>query len=206
MRGSASLQASASAFSTSFIASSVVIGRELIQARPIDLQGHCRSPWWAHHRQKPGARERRDLHGVDRNTFRRHHHGDLIMRNSQCQLPLRIQASILRRCPAGCALLPGSRPPSPRYRACLTRPRNDPVTINSFGDYERIFGGLAADSPVSYAVRDFYLNGGSQAVIVRLFRPTEADRRGGRDRGDHAGAMQRPRPPNHRIQPAPLAQ
>jgi hypothetical protein len=45
---------------------------------------------------------------------------------------------------------------------------NDPVTINSFGDYERLFGGLSLDSPMSFAVRDFYLNGGSQAIIVRL--------------------------------------
>src|SRR5215471_18610967 len=44
-----------------------------------------------------------------------------------------------------------------------------PVTINSYGDYERIFGGLWSASPMSYAVRDFFLNGGSQAIIVRLF-------------------------------------
>ena len=47
-------------------------------------------------------------------------------------------------------------------------PVNDPITINNFGDYERIFGGLAAISPMSFAVRDFYLNGGGQAIIVRL--------------------------------------
>ena len=47
-------------------------------------------------------------------------------------------------------------------------PVNDPITINSFGDYERHFGGLSLDSTMSYAVRDFYLNGGSQAIIVRL--------------------------------------
>jgi hypothetical protein len=45
---------------------------------------------------------------------------------------------------------------------------NDPTTINSFGDYERYFGGLSLISPMSYAVRDFYLNGGSQAIIVRV--------------------------------------
>ena len=44
----------------------------------------------------------------------------------------------------------------------------DPITINSYGDYERIFGGLWVESSMSYAVRDFYLNGGSQAIIVRL--------------------------------------
>jgi len=47
-------------------------------------------------------------------------------------------------------------------------PVNEPTTINSFGDYERNFGGLSPQSTMSYAVRDFYLNGGSQAIIVRL--------------------------------------
>ncbi|MBA2646237.1 MAG: phage tail sheath family protein, partial [Pyrinomonadaceae bacterium] len=47
-------------------------------------------------------------------------------------------------------------------------PVNDPTFINSFGDYERRFGGLALDSTMSYAVRDFYLNGGSQALVVRV--------------------------------------
>jgi Bacteriophage tail sheath protein len=50
-------------------------------------------------------------------------------------------------------------------------PTNEPTTINSFGDFERRFGGLDVDYPMSYAVRDFYLNGGSQAIIVRLYVP-----------------------------------
>jgi phage tail sheath protein FI len=45
---------------------------------------------------------------------------------------------------------------------------DEAITINSFGDYERNFGGLSLLSPMSFAVRDFYLNGGSQAVIVRV--------------------------------------
>ena len=47
---------------------------------------------------------------------------------------------------------------------------NEPIIINSFGDFERQFGGLDVNYPVSYAVRDFYLNGGSQAIIVRLYK------------------------------------
>jgi phage tail sheath protein FI len=43
-----------------------------------------------------------------------------------------------------------------------------PVTINSFGDFERIFGGLWAPSRLGFAVRDFFINGGTQAIIVRL--------------------------------------
>lgn len=47
---------------------------------------------------------------------------------------------------------------------------NKAITINSFADYERTFGGLDLNSKMGFAVRDFYLNGGSQAVIVRLYR------------------------------------
>ena len=50
-----------------------------------------------------------------------------------------------------------------------------PVAISSFQDYEQIFGGLSAESPMSYAVRDFFLNGGSQAVIVRLVEKNGSD-------------------------------
>jgi len=46
---------------------------------------------------------------------------------------------------------------------------NHPITITSYGDFERIFGGLHPDYPMSYSVRDFFANGGSQAVIVRLY-------------------------------------
>ncbi len=45
----------------------------------------------------------------------------------------------------------------------------DPTTINSFGDFERAFGGLDPAYPLSYSVRDFFVNGGAQAVIVRLY-------------------------------------
>jgi phage tail sheath protein FI len=58
----------------------------------------------------------------------------------------------------------------------LRGPVNEPVTINSFGDFERVFGGLWVGGPMSYAVRDFYLNGGSQAIIVRLYKaPKDGD-------------------------------
>jgi Bacteriophage tail sheath protein len=47
-------------------------------------------------------------------------------------------------------------------------PVNRPVTLTSYADYERRFGGLAAHSPVSYAVQQFFHNGGSTAVVVRV--------------------------------------
>lgn len=56
----------------------------------------------------------------------------------------------------------------------LRGPTDQAVTINSYSDFERTFGGLWSGSTLGYAVRDFYLNGGSQAIIVRLFHPTFA--------------------------------
>jgi uncharacterized protein len=49
-------------------------------------------------------------------------------------------------------------------------PVGQPVAINSFADFERSFGGLDVDCPMSYAVSDFYQNGGSKAVIIRLYK------------------------------------
>jgi phage tail sheath protein FI len=45
---------------------------------------------------------------------------------------------------------------------------NRPTRILSLADYERAFGGLSPDSPVSYAVRHFYTNGGTEAYVVRV--------------------------------------
>ena len=55
-------------------------------------------------------------------------------------------------------------------------PTNVPVTITSYAEFERVFGGLFKPSTLGFAVRDFFLNGGSTAVIVRLYR---ADSGGG---------------------------
>jgi phage tail sheath protein FI len=51
-------------------------------------------------------------------------------------------------------------------------PINKPVRILSYSDFERRFGGLDAGSELSYAVRQFFLNGGSDAWIVRLAKNT----------------------------------
>jgi uncharacterized protein len=53
----------------------------------------------------------------------------------------------------------------------LRGPVDTPVVINSNADFQREFGGLWLDSTLGYAVSDFFLNGGSQAIVVRLFNP-----------------------------------
>jgi uncharacterized protein len=49
-------------------------------------------------------------------------------------------------------------------------PINHPLTVVSFADYVRQFGGLWQPSRLGFAVQDFFNNGGSVAVIVRLFK------------------------------------
>jgi hypothetical protein len=45
---------------------------------------------------------------------------------------------------------------------------NEPKRIQSFADFERIFGGLWVHSTMSYAVQHYFLNGGTDAIIVRI--------------------------------------
>ena len=47
--------------------------------------------------------------------------------------------------------------------------------IFSFADYERLFGGLASDSELSYAVQQFFANGGNEAYVVRTPRAGATD-------------------------------
>lgn len=46
-------------------------------------------------------------------------------------------------------------------------PVNEPVAVFSYADYEREFGGLWLNSSMSYAVQQYFLNGGGTALIVR---------------------------------------
>src|SRR5690348_16980467 len=54
-------------------------------------------------------------------------------------------------------------------------PANKAVSIGSFADFERSFGGLVRDSGLGYAVRQFYLNGGSDAIVVRVVHTGDDD-------------------------------
>ncbi|GAA2758348.1 phage tail sheath family protein [Actinopolymorpha rutila] len=47
-------------------------------------------------------------------------------------------------------------------------PVDEPVQVANWAEFERTFGGLWRGSGLGYAVRDFYLNGGSTALVVRL--------------------------------------
>jgi len=50
----------------------------------------------------------------------------------------------------------------------LRGPINDPVRVQSFGEFERRFGGLWRDSTLSYSLQQFFQNGGTDALVVRV--------------------------------------
>ena len=52
--------------------------------------------------------------------------------------------------------------------SALRGPMGMPGSVNSFADFERLYGGLWAQSTLGYAAQQFFVNGGSQALIVRV--------------------------------------
>jgi Bacteriophage tail sheath protein len=56
----------------------------------------------------------------------------------------------------------------------LRGPVDKAVTITSLSDFERTFGGAWLESNLGYAVQDFYRNGGSTAIIVRVHKTKAA--------------------------------
>lgn len=57
----------------------------------------------------------------------------------------------------------------------LRGPVNAPIITTSYADFEQTFGGSWSQSSLPDAVRDFYLNGGGQAVVVRLYHTSGTD-------------------------------
>ena len=49
--------------------------------------------------------------------------------------------------------------------------QDEAVRVLSLSDFEREYGGLDRDSEASYAVQQFFLNGGSEAWIIRVGHP-----------------------------------
>ena len=47
-------------------------------------------------------------------------------------------------------------------------PCDEPTMVHSTTEFERLFGEVWSESPLSYAVRQYFLNGGRDALIVRV--------------------------------------
>lgn len=52
---------------------------------------------------------------------------------------------------------------------------NEAVQLLSMADFEREYGGLERSSEASYAVQQFFLNGGTEAWVVRIGQPGDAE-------------------------------
>lgn len=51
---------------------------------------------------------------------------------------------------------------------------NEAVQLFSLADFEREYGGVSADSETSYAIQQFFLNGGTECFVVRVASETDA--------------------------------
>ena len=55
----------------------------------------------------------------------------------------------------------------------LRGPVNTPTKIQSFSEFEVIFGGLWVISALGYSIQQFFLNGGTDALIVRVLNDVD---------------------------------
>ncbi|HWT25517.1 MAG TPA: phage tail sheath C-terminal domain-containing protein [Solirubrobacteraceae bacterium] len=60
-------------------------------------------------------------------------------------------------------------------------PLNSPRRVESFAEFERLYGGLDASSESSYAVDQYFAHGGGVAYIVRVASGTPAEASGSQD-------------------------
>ena len=52
--------------------------------------------------------------------------------------------------------------------SALRGEENEPILVQSFAEYTRSFGGLSRSHPMGFAVSQFFINGGRDALIVRV--------------------------------------
>ena len=83
---------------------------------------------------------------------------ELVFSAADTAQQLRPQASIKRAATAVTAFI----------GRALKGPVNLPVAISSFNDYQRVFGGLWQHSTLSYALEQYFQNGGREAIVVRV--------------------------------------
>lgn len=98
--------------------------------------------------------------------------GDVVgraMEATKMPVPLPFPGVQIQELPAGVrAIVGGSTSVTAFVGRALRGPKEVATRCFSFDDFARKFGGLWAESPMSYAVYHYFQNGGSEAVIVRL--------------------------------------
>jgi phage tail sheath protein FI len=56
----------------------------------------------------------------------------------------------------------------------VSGPTDAPTRVTSFTDFERLYGGLSRECPLTYAVRHFFDNGGAGPVVARIVHRDES--------------------------------
>lgn len=75
----------------------------------------------------------------------------------------------IREIPSGTRPIAGVATSNTAFVGTFARgPVNIATRVTSFGEFERVFGGLHAGSETSYAIRSFFQNSGSVAFVVRV--------------------------------------
>lgn len=81
----------------------------------------------------------------------------------------------VREIPSGARPIAGVSTSNTTFIGVFERgPVNEATRVTSYGEFERVFGGLFTPSQASYAVQHYFLNGGSVAFIVRVTAGTSA--------------------------------
>jgi len=86
--------------------------------------------------------------------------------------PVSFPGVFVEELPTGVHSIPGVPTSIAAFVGCTRRgPVDSPIAIRSFTDFERRFGRLRKECALGFTVRDFFRNGGREALIVRLRRP-----------------------------------
>jgi len=81
----------------------------------------------------------------------------------------------VRKIPSGARPIVGVSTSNTAFIGVFERgPVNRAIRVTSYGAFERIFGGLFAPGEASYAVKHYFMNGGTVAFIVRVTAGTGA--------------------------------
>jgi uncharacterized protein len=83
--------------------------------------------------------------------------------------PVTYPGVYIREVPSGARTISGVATSVTAFIGRAARgPLNQPVRVQNFGEFERRFGGLWRESTLGYSVRQFFMNGGGDALIVRV--------------------------------------
>lgn len=88
-------------------------------------------------------------------------------------VPVNVPGVTIREIPSGPVTITGVATSITAFVGRTPMGPTEPLHCRSFGDFNHFFGGRALDYPLTYAVEDFFQNGGNDALIVRIYKAPE---------------------------------